>query len=148
MFTKVYNEKVPIWLRNRPCPFVDHCLKRLGAREQRKYMAKSDLEEFDVDLDVSSCSCPDFHTNRWPCKHILAIFRKFPESGWDTFPEPYKNCPIFNLDNKPIISQPQPEIHLSFHRMSKLCMMKVKTSIKIAVVLLIRIYFMNTFCSC
>ena len=84
----------------------------------------SDVERDELHYEIiygdnmPSCTCPDYKRYHWPCKHMLAIFHYFPNDGWDSLPEAYKNCAVFNLDslgtvrtiaqNDPNIALPSP----------------------------------------
>ena len=112
-FAKLYNRDVPEWLWNRCIRFVEHCLSRLQSDVtisdiQRlvlgHYKVKSQSSEESKEYKViyrdymPSYTCINYQRHHWPCKHMLAIFSRYPDNGWDTFPDVYRNCPMFNLD--------------------------------------------------
>ena len=48
------------------------------------------------------CSCPDFTEWNIPCKHFSAIFRLFPQWGWNKLPDHYLNGPYMSSDQTTI----------------------------------------------
>ena len=110
---RAYSETVPEFLRNRPRKFVEHCLRRIppsvvdinanniSAVGDNAYIVRSRDKRYHVRCDrltvlTPSCECPDWQRNFFPCKHMLAICRVY---GWTCFPEPYRNLPVFILDD-------------------------------------------------
>ena len=54
----------------------------------------------NVDFEtVLSCSCPDWKMSAYPCKHFLAIFKKYVSWNWNSLSKLYKNIPYLTLDN-------------------------------------------------
>ena len=48
---------------------------------------------------MPSCSCFDWQKHHWPCKHFLAIYKHFPEWGWEAMSPIYKDSPYFKIDS-------------------------------------------------
>ena len=70
-----YNSHLPRWLHNRPRQFITHCCQRLTHAQS---ITKEDIsQEGDGQFLVKSQS--DKHA----CKHFVAIYKHFPEWGWE-----------------------------------------------------------------
>ncbi|XP_020621753.1 uncharacterized protein LOC110059409 [Orbicella faveolata] len=52
-----------------------------------------------------SCECQFWVRNHLPCKQFCAIFRYYPELGWNKLPQHYTNSPMLTLDEA-IIGKP------------------------------------------
>lgn len=52
-----------------------------------------------------SCECQFWVGNHLPCKHFFAIFRHYPEWGWEKLPQHYTNSSMLTLDEG-IIGKP------------------------------------------
>jgi len=110
-----YHEYVPVFLRNWPPFFLDHCLKRLpqtsGSRTDDitavtsgMYIVRQLEQEqgHEVHLhspsspDLPSCNCVDWRRHRLPCKHILAIVVQ--AEGWKSLPLYDRSIRQFSLD--------------------------------------------------
>ena len=48
---------------------------------------------------MPSCSCFDWQKHHWPCKHFLAVYKHFPEWGWEAMSPIYKDSPYFEIDS-------------------------------------------------
>ena len=44
------------------------------------------------------CTCWDWKSSAYPCKHFFAIFRKFPAWQWNALSPLYRNSPFLTLD--------------------------------------------------
>ena len=54
----------------------------------------------NVDFETMlSCSCPDWKMSAYPCKHFLAIFKKYVSGNWNSLSKLYENIPYLTLDN-------------------------------------------------
>lgn len=113
-----YTPEVPHFLHNRPRNFLDHCIKRLPP--QVDIITESNIchdsnsegifnvtspesgQEYMVILNGSmpTCSCPDFQSTHWPCKHMLAIFSLYPAFGWDFLSPDYTGNVYFKIDSE------------------------------------------------
>jgi len=113
---KEYNTEIPLFLRNRPKPVVNHCMKRWKEAET---IPSSDIDElgngcflvnsqsntilaYHVNLrcetDMPSCDCIDWKTSHLPCKHMMCIFQNYTAWNWNALPEPYRLNPFISLD--------------------------------------------------
>ncbi|XP_041350872.1 uncharacterized protein LOC121369862 [Gigantopelta aegis] len=114
-----YDDGIPSFLKNRPRLFLDHCLKRMpptipeigddsissnGAGFVVSNPASRNTHRIEFGEQMPSCSCMDWKKYHWPCKHLLAVFTKYPDHGWDFLPEGYKEQPTLCLD-KDIINK-------------------------------------------
>jgi len=121
---KQYNEDIPDYLHNRPKKIVQHCMKRLAAsrevdcttihKHEGGFSVKSSCgsQEYNVKLcnehQFPKCTCEDFKIHFLPCKHMFAIFNKYPEVSWDSFPEWYRNSVFMTLDESIVIECKEP----------------------------------------
>ena len=48
--------------------------------------------------NMPSCTCPDWQRHHWPCKHFVAIYKHFPEWGWEAMSPYYSSSPYFQID--------------------------------------------------
>ena len=120
---RCYNELVPNYLQGRPREVIIHCLDRKAnsakfcisdvikadTKEGKFTILGSRGQKYDVcfgsNLNQSpSCSCPDFVEWNIPCKHYFAIFRLFPDWGWNKLPNHYLDGPYMNTDRNAIKS--------------------------------------------
>lgn len=91
-----------MFLHNRPKMFIEHCLKRLGEvpSTQIHYTESSFVVNgYNLDMEIRSCSCPDFQRHCWPCKHMLAVMCAYQGYSWDFLPSSYRTLPCFVLDD-------------------------------------------------
>ena len=113
-----YHESIPPYLVNRPHPLVGHALSKIekakGADltgivivERGKFLVTSFTQESgQVDYDTSfgdedempHCTCHDWRKSSYLCKHFYAIFRKYPQWGWDQVSPLYRTSPFTTLD--------------------------------------------------
>ncbi|RMX61352.1 hypothetical protein pdam_00025174, partial [Pocillopora damicornis] len=42
---------------------------------------------------MPSCTCPDWQRHHWLCKHFVAIYKHFPERGWEAMSPSYRFSP-------------------------------------------------------
>ena len=130
-----YTEHTPGYLRDRPMKFIKHM--EAGNSKGRaipqsdiafispsKYTVKSQLDSkqaYEVDLKIPKCGCHDFFRTNWPCKHMHAIFICYPESGWESLRDDYKNSPFITVDREilklrslkqPIAFKPRQSTHV------------------------------------
>ena len=113
-----YSSDVPEYLRNRPHELVKHCLKKISLansadlsaisivkngvfsvksfenNESKRYMVS-----FGDDVNMPKCTCLDWESSCYPCKHFFAVFRKFHAWQWDALSPMYINSPFLTLDN-------------------------------------------------
>ena len=101
---------VPTFLHNRPRQFVVHCMRRLQSESQLKVFTDSGAvtvsggdSSYEVSttsenaINLPNCTCPDWHRTYKPCKHMM----KALSAGyihWASFPNEYRNFPLFCLD--------------------------------------------------
>jgi hypothetical protein len=107
-FFKKYSKDVPTFLVGKPKRFVLHCLKRLPSpkliedveKVGDSFVIKSSSGEINVNFTshLPSCTCEDWKKSHWPCKHLLAIFEKYPEYNWQSLSTEYRALPWFNAD--------------------------------------------------
>jgi len=114
-----YNPAVPVFLRERPKFFVEHCLRRIPpavtaipraniepSADGRTYVVHSvDSDKSyvvclssDVNPDIPSCSCYDWCRYFLPCKHMLAVVM-FSSNTWSSLPAQYTTFPMFTVDS-------------------------------------------------
>ena len=91
-----YSSDVTEYLRNQPRELVKHCLKKISLansadlsaisivkngvfsvksfenNESKRYMVS-----FGDDVNMPKCTCLDWESSWYPCKHLFAVFRKF-----------------------------------------------------------------------
>ncbi|KAL5010467.1 hypothetical protein ScPMuIL_012772 [Solemya velum] len=106
---KPYAESLPDFLHNRPHTFIQHCLKRLTnaplhtiEETPQGLCVKSgdsdEIYELQMRLQTPKCTCEDYKSSHWPCKHMLAVIVSMPEYRWDSLPKTYTSLPCFVLD--------------------------------------------------
>ena len=112
---------VPTYLQGRPKQTILHCLHRQASSNKfsqsditqmnphcGKFEVKSNKGKQTVDFGGESieptCSCKDWLTYHLPCKHFFAVFRHYPEWGWEKLPTSYLQSPYLSLDNQSITS--------------------------------------------
>ena len=116
------------------CPkqTILHCLHRLAssnkfshqdvthvAPNSGKFTVKDNkgnqIVEFGDQSGGTKCTCKDWLTYHLPCKHFFAVFRHFPEWGWEKLPvsDSYVTLPYLSLDNQAILSYINPEEQVS-----------------------------------
>ena len=110
-----YHKDVPLFLRNRPPFFLEHCLKRLPqtsgitiqditAVTSGIYIVRRPEQQqgYEVCLhspsspDLPSCDCVDWKRHCLPCKHILAILVLV--ECWKSLPLYYRSIRQFSVD--------------------------------------------------
>ena len=47
--------------------------------------------------DLPFCECIDWKKHYLPCKHMLAVMKKF-EMSWESFPKRYRDSPLFKTE--------------------------------------------------
>jgi len=117
-----YNPSVvPTYLQGRPKQTILHCLHRQASSNKfsqaditqmnpnyGKFEVKTNKGKQTVDFGGESsepmCSCKDWLAYHLPCKHFFAIFRHYPEWGWEKLPTSYLLSPYLSLDNQSISS--------------------------------------------
>ena len=116
--TENIQSDVPEYLRNRPRELVKHCVKKISFansadlsaisivkngvfsvksfenNESKRYMVS-----FGDDVNMPKCTCLDWESSCYPCKHFFAVFRKFHAWQWDALSPMYINSPFLTLDN-------------------------------------------------
>lgn len=70
-----------------------------------KVKSQDDFQRFENEDQQPSCECQFWVHNHLPCKHFFAIFRHYPEWGWEKLPQHYTNSPMLILDEA-IIGKP------------------------------------------
>lgn len=108
---------VPSFLQGRPKSTVLHCLHRQAksnkfTESMVKIISEGKFEvqgknklhlvDFGLTSDEPSCSCKDWLCYKVPCKHFFAVFRLFPEWGWEKLPNSYQQSPYLNIDEQAI----------------------------------------------
>lgn len=126
---------VPEYLQGRPKQTILHCLHRLAssnkfshsdvtqaAPNSGKFPIKSNKGSQTVEFEDQSgepkCTCKDWLTYHLPCKHFFAVFRHFPEWGWEKLPGSYLMSPYLSLDNQAISNYINPEEQISLNACS------------------------------
>ena len=112
-----YNSHLPRWLHNRPRQFITHCCQRLTHAQSitkedisqegdGQFLVKSQSDNkisyhvhFGDCSNMPSCTCPDWQRHHWPCKHFVAIYKHFPEWGWEAMSPYYSSSPYFQIVN-------------------------------------------------
>ena len=132
-----YSNEVPVYLHDKPKPVIDTARHRIILAEEipasdvkttgsnGKFRVKSQdadkrwyLVSFGNEIDKPSCECLSWLRNHFPCKHFFAIFRHFPEWGWEKLPKHYRNSPLLALDEAIIgistkpVAEPQKPLDL------------------------------------
>ena len=116
-----YSNDVPVYLHDQPKPVIDAARHKISLAEEipasrvkttgsnGEFRVKSQdadkrwyLVSFGNDIDKPFCECLSWLRNHFPSKHFFAIFRHFPEWGWEKLPQQYRNSPLLTLD-EPII---------------------------------------------
>ena len=110
---KSYKNKIDSFLHNRPANMIKHVMDRKDSATQWSheevlqqpgevgiFMVKSHTMNcwYTINFNEPSCSCIDWKSSHWPCKHILAIFNLYPSWDWEKFPAEYRNSPYNNAD--------------------------------------------------
>ncbi|XP_063234777.1 uncharacterized protein LOC134537844 [Bacillus rossius redtenbacheri] len=112
---KEFNSDIPSYLMNRPQHFIKHVLTRISAA-QYDFTKDSITEVSDgifavesstdkgrmyyVNFDDASCSCMDFMTFRFPCKHMCAVFEFLPNWSFLQLNSAYITSPYITLDSE------------------------------------------------
>ncbi|XP_065651150.1 uncharacterized protein LOC136079345 [Hydra vulgaris] len=104
------------YLFNRPRSLVKHCLLRKSTADYMDLntvvMMKHGIFTVSSTIDSSTkyfvhfgdenimpkCTCYDWISTGYPCKHFFAIFKKYPAWSWNTLSKLYVNSPFLNLD--------------------------------------------------
>lgn len=115
-----YSPDIPQYLHDRPHHVVKHCMSKIHLAEEfstQQVLQKGDSGIFQVEsltekkvwytvrYDDPSCSCKSWQHNHLPCKHFFAVFRHYPEWGWDKLPLVYTCSPTLTLDENVIPKQ-------------------------------------------
>lgn len=104
---KKYSPDIPLWLQNRPHNLITHCMNRLAevdiihvtSQGDSMYSVSGNIKaQYEVSMSSASCSCYDFCTSMYPCKHILAVMHH-TKTAFDDIPG-YKDNPWFVLDEE------------------------------------------------
>ena len=105
---------MPAYLHDRPKAVIQHCLDRkassckfdaedvLTTTSEGVFEVKSGNNIYSVNFQVPSCSCPDWTSTNYPCKHFFAIFRVYPSWGWNQLPSSYLESPRLKLDSQSV----------------------------------------------
>ena len=108
-----YSPDIPAYLHNRPHQVVKQCMSKIHLAEEfsseqvlqksgsGEFQVKSSTEKnvwYTVKFDSPCCSCRSWQHNHLPCKHFFAIFRNYPEWGWEKLPLAYICSPTLTLD--------------------------------------------------
>ena len=113
---RTYNNHIPDYLHNRPRNVILHCLDRKASGSKYStedvedidstngvFGIKSDNNSYTVDLQIPSCTCPDWIRTQYPCKHFFAVFRlRQPQWTWNSLPTSYLTSPRLSLDQQSI----------------------------------------------
>ncbi|XP_065680304.1 uncharacterized protein LOC124806293 [Hydra vulgaris] len=109
---------VPKYLYNRPHSFVKHCLKRKSTADcmdlNKVVMIKSGIfsvsSTFDTsvqyfisfgdEISMPKCTCVDWLSTAYLCKHFFVVFRKYPAWSWNALSVLYRNSPYLNIDSE------------------------------------------------
>ncbi|XP_063222952.1 uncharacterized protein LOC134531217 isoform X2 [Bacillus rossius redtenbacheri] len=110
----IFNSDIPSYLLNRPQHFIKHILTRISAARsdfceefitevsEGIFAVQSSTDKtkfYYVDFNDASCSCIDFVTFRFPCKHMCAIFEFLPSWSFLQLNSAYINSPYITLDS-------------------------------------------------
>ena len=138
-FHKPYSSEIPKYLWNRPKPFVDHLLKKLGlvtpvmkssvqvvtdsprrifnvqsigAQDCQRHVHQVD---FGDETFMCSCDCEDFRRLRLPCKHMLAVVESDIDISFSDLSPVLIDDIYTNIDQALIgnVSLPQPGLEQS-----------------------------------
>lgn len=114
-----YSNAVPVYLHDRPRPFVLHCMDRLhsaadtlsshiiqSSSQAGVFSVRSQTEKavtYEVCMGehaetLPQCSCYDFQKTKWPCKHFFSVFEHFPQWCFSKLPMTYIGNPFITLD--------------------------------------------------
>ena len=110
---KAYDKRVPEFLQERPESFRNAVLANFHKTHhlQESSIEKVDNSNFkvksfetadliyDINFQKPTCSCFYFENTNIICKHFCAIFKSYPEHGWETLPSTYRDSPFFNIDS-------------------------------------------------
>ena len=107
---RLYNEAVPLYLRDRPRKFVQACMKRLTSAADVRQIIREGTDKFVVqsaeaqegyvvDVAAATCSCADYRRRAWPCKHMFAIITKIEGVSWGSLPSWYRDSVMTTLDD-------------------------------------------------
>ena len=73
----------------------------------RLFSIRSGVKFYQVwlgsDIQLPTCQCIDYRTNKLPCKHICAVVQQ-PNVGWESLGSRFNSHPLFILD-KEVIGQ-------------------------------------------
>ena len=113
-----YHKSIPPYLINRPHPMIEHALPRIERAKHAdltglvrtgdgKFLVTSFREETGTETyevsygdeeEMPHCSCNDWRNSAYLCKHFYAVFKKYPEWGWDKVSCLYTSSPFMTLD--------------------------------------------------
>eukprot|EP00794_Sanderia_malayensis_P013553 gene13553-14953_t len=69
--------------------------------ENRVTAAATDYEVWFGDANsLPSCTCYDWTSSPYLCKHFLAVFKKYPLWSWEALSPQYRESPFFKLDEE------------------------------------------------
>ncbi|KAL5005808.1 hypothetical protein ScPMuIL_016966 [Solemya velum] len=57
-----------------------------------------EIYELQMRFQIPKCTCENYKSSHWPCKHMLAVIVSLPEYRWDSLPKTYTSLPCFVLD--------------------------------------------------
>lgn len=116
-----YSQDIPSYLHDRPHQVVKHCMAKKHLAEEfytkQVLLHQSDDGMFKVQsstqtnvwytvrFDTPSCSCMSYQHDHLPCKHFFAVFKNYPEWGWEKLPLRYISSPTLTLDENVIPKQ-------------------------------------------
>ena len=55
-------------------------------------------KHYTVKFSEPKCTCDDWCTHGYPCKHFFAVFRLIPGWDWSALPEQYRTSPRMVVD--------------------------------------------------
>nr|XP_047145394.1 uncharacterized protein LOC105848782 isoform X2 [Hydra vulgaris] len=131
-----YARWVPSYLYNRPHSFVKHCLIKKSNVENLDLSgvimikhgvfavlsstkpATKYFVSFGDEITMPKCTCLNWISTAYPCKHFFLVFRKYPAWSWSALSSLYLRSPFLNLDaddyeashEKPPFSRPESSI--------------------------------------
>ena len=83
---------------------INHKHDDIELQKVRTEIQKERCLEYRIhqnNLNLPYCECSDWKKFQLPCKHILAVMRKY-DFNWESFPEAYKRSVFFTLDESTV----------------------------------------------
>ncbi|XP_047141532.2 uncharacterized protein LOC105847166 isoform X1 [Hydra vulgaris] len=126
-----YSSYLPSFLHDRPRHFVKHCLQKMSlaqhidlsgvlVSEPGKFLCASSTNSrefysiFFGDSDnMPNCTCQDWITTGYLCKHFFAVFNKYPSWNWYTLSNVYINSPFLNLGKEIVFAEKAISVNLN-----------------------------------